>query len=135
MFKEYNYLYVEDDALSREIMNMILVGAMGVKNLAVFQDSEDFMARVKALARKPDIILLDIHVNPCDGFEMLAMLRADPKYHATRIVAVTASVMSEEVERLRVCGFDGAIAKPLSVQVFPALMEQIINGENIWHIV
>jgi CheY-like chemotaxis protein len=135
MYNDYHYLYVEDDSLSWEIMQMIMGSAMGVRNLTIFKGSEDFMARVKALPHKPDIIMLDIHIGPYDGFEMLAMLRADADYDSSRIVALTASVMSEEVERLRAAGFDGAIAKPLSVQAFPALMEQIINGENVWYIV
>ncbi len=134
MLEEHTYLYVEDDPLSREIMKTIMGKVMGIQNLTMFEDSADFSARMKSLPVKPTIILLDIHMQPYDGFDLLQMLRSDPAYQQTRIIALTASVMNEEVDRLRECGFDGAIAKPLSVQTFPSLMERIVQGERVWHI-
>ena len=135
MFSDYSFLYVEDDDLSREIMTMIMESGMGVDKLTVFTDSADFMARVGALERVPEVILLDIQIKPHDGFEMLRMLRENPAYETSRIVALTASVMNEEVTRLQTSGFDGAIAKPLSVQTFPRLMQRILDGQQVWHIV
>lgn len=38
---------------------------------------------------------------------MLAMLRADARYATCKIVALTASVMNEEVEQLRKAGLMG----------------------------
>lgn len=134
MFDQYTYLYVEDDQLSQEVMQLIMVQSMGVNKLTVFADSSDFMNRLMALDQKPQIILLDIHIRPLDGFEMLRLLRAHPAFSGVKIVALTASVMNEEVERLRHSGFDGAVAKPLSVQTFPALMQRVIEGEAVWHI-
>ena len=133
MFNQYSYVYVEDDSLSREIMQMIMENGMDIDRLTVFDDSTDFMPRMKSLANKPNVILLDIHVKPLDGFEMLELLRADPAYHHSKIVALTASVMNEEVENLRQSGFDGAIGKPLSIQTFPKLMTRILQGELVWY--
>ena len=135
MFNQHGYLYVEDDSLSREIMTMLMENAMGVEHLTIFADSTDFLSRVQALDDTPDVVMLDIHVKPYDGFEMLTMLRQQPAYSSTKIIALTASVMNEEIERLRVSGFDGAIAKPLSIGTFPELMKRVLNGETIWHIV
>lgn len=134
MFDHLAYLYVEDDQLSREIMQLIMTQCMGVTQLTVFSDSSDFMDRLTALRPKPEIILLDIHVKPLDGFEMLSLLRNNPEYREAKVIALTASVMNEEVERLRLSGFDGAVAKPLSVQTFPALIQRVIDGEAVWHI-
>ncbi len=134
--RELTYLYVEDDSLSQEIMQMILLRGMGVpaERLHIFSDSYDFMARVKALVPQPDVILLDVHVSPLDGFSMLQQLRAESDYQNARVIALTASVMNEEVAQLRQSGFNGAIAKPLSFSTFPALIERIANGETVWHI-
>jgi CheY-like chemotaxis protein len=129
----YHYLYVEDDALSREIMQMILEHGMGVTNLVMFENSANFYQRVTSLPHPPNVVLLDIHVQPIDGFEMLQMLRSDPAFESAKIVALTASVMNDEIDRLRNSGFDGAIAKPLSILTFPTLMERIISGEVVWH--
>lgn len=134
MPNNHTYLYVEDDMLSRQIMQTIMGQAMNIKNLVIFEDSNDFMARVNGLPVKPTIFLLDIHVKPLDGFAMLELLRADPDYRRAKTVALTASVMNEEVDRLRSSGFDGAIAKPLTIRTFPGLIERIVRGEAVWHI-
>jgi CheY-like chemotaxis protein len=132
--KNVSFLYVEDDPLSREVMQLLMENVLGVGHLAMFEDSTNFMARLRDLPRRPDIILLDVHVQPHDGFEMLHMLRLDPAYQQMQVIALTASVMNEEVRQLRDSGFNGTIAKPLSVTTFPGLIEQIIRGEEVWHI-
>jgi CheY-like chemotaxis protein len=134
VFSQYSFLYVEDDPLSREIMQMIVQNAMGARCLTMFEDSTDLITRLKTVEPKPDVILLDIHVQPLNGFAMLRALRAEPAYSQSKVVALTASVMNEEVEQLRQAGFDGAIGKPLSVQSFPELIARIIKGDVIWHI-
>lgn len=128
----YNYVYVEDDPLNREVMHTLLVQVVGVNSLHLFADSTDFVARVKALPQRPDFVLLDIHVDPHDGYELLAMLRADPDLAPIRTLAVTAGVMTMEIARLKAAGFDGALAKPLDMLTFPGLIERLQAGEIIW---
>lgn len=134
MFDQLICLYVEDDRLSREIMQMILGTAYKVQQLTLFENSENFLERVHALPQKPNVFLLDIHVPPHSGFEMLSMLRADPTFADSTIIALTASVMNEEVAQLQRSGFNGAIAKPLSIQTFPELLKRILEGDTVWHI-
>ncbi len=133
--QDLSFLYVEDDPLSREVMQMIMENAMGVQHLTIFEDSSHFMARLYALDPRPDLLLLDIHMQPHDGFTLLEMIRADATFSAAKVVALTASVMNEEVAKLRQSGFDGAIGKPLSVATFPDLVSRILDGETVWHIV
>jgi two-component system, cell cycle response regulator DivK len=133
-YKDYTFLYVEDDPLSQQVMEMIMENAMGVRELVIFADSQNFLNRLQALPQLPDVILLDIHIHPIDGFDMLKQVRSLETFHETPIIALTASVMNEEVEKLRTVGFDGAIGKPLSVRTFPELMERVLNGQDIWHI-
>jgi CheY-like chemotaxis protein len=126
------FLYVEDDALSREIMQM-LMESLG-HEITIFEDSTDFIARVEALSLKPHTIFLDIHMEPQNGFAMLEMLRAHPDYQNATVIAVTASVMNEEIARLRTSGFDGAIGKPLDFDQFPALLERLMSGDEVWYV-
>lgn len=127
-------LYVEDEARSRRVMQMVATDA-GISNLTVFEDSENFLARAEALDPKPGLIFLDIHVKPYNGFEMLALLRQSPRLQNVPVVALTASVMNEEIDQLRTAGFDGCLAKPIDIDAFPDLIEQIVNGEAIWRII
>ncbi len=127
-------LYVEDEARSRKVMKMIAT-YMGFTELIMFEDSSEFVARVEALGCKPDLIFLDIHVKPYSGFEMLAMLRQLHQFDDVPIVAMTASVMNEEIEQLRVAGFNGCLAKPIDMDTFPDTVAHILNGEEIWRVV
>ena len=131
---ELVYLYVEDEPLSREVMEMILSMGVQTSTYTIFENSKDFSERIDALNPQPDIVLLDIHMDPLDGFEMLNILRAHADYREVPVVALTASVMNEEVEKLREAGFDAAISKPVSITTFPALIQQIANRESVWHI-
>lgn len=128
-------LYVEDDPTSREVMEMTLMYRMGYSSFQVFEDSENFITKVKSLPQKPSVIFLDIHMKPYDGFQMLAMLRNEPDYAKAKVIALTASVMNEEVAALETAGFDGTIAKPIDADAFPELLNRIIRGERVWFIV
>ncbi len=132
--KEPTILYVEDDPQSRKLMSMLLKGRMKLPNVTILEDSQDFLANVEALDPKPDVILLDIHMKPFNGFEMLTMLREIEWLNDTPVVALTASVMNEEVQQLRSIGFNGCLAKPIDLQTFPETLERILDGETIWRI-
>jgi len=126
-------LYVEDDTQSREIM-VLLLRTLEWSNIHLFEDSSDFLSRVEQLEVKPDIILLDIHVQPHSGFEMLEMLRNHFQFGNVPVVALTASVMNEEVQQLRLAGFNGVIAKPIDLDTFPEALKRILNGQQVWRI-
>ena len=127
-------VYVEDDEASILIMKMVVERVMGLPNLYVLQSRADFVQQVKGLGVVPDVFLLDIQMKPYDGVELLSMLRGDPQFNDSKVIALTASVTNEEVSLLKSGGFDGAIAKPLNINAFPDLIARIINGEHVWYI-
>jgi CheY-like chemotaxis protein len=128
-------VYVEDDENSILVMKMVVERVMGLPKLHVLQSRADFVQQVKELGVVPDIFLLDIHMKPYGGIELLSMLKKDPQFDKSKVIAVTASVTNEEVALLKRGGFDGAIAKPLNIEAFPGLISKIMNDEQVWHIV
>ncbi len=126
-------LYVEDDSRSRRVMEM-MTRDMNV-SLTLFEHSANFLTRVLDLQPPPDVIFLDIHMKPHTGFEMIEMLRESHQFDGIPVIAMTASVMNEEVQQLKTAGFDGCLAKPLDFDAFPEMFDRIINGEKIWRIV
>jgi CheY-like chemotaxis protein len=125
------FLYVEDDPLSREIMELLLGPVLGYTQVTTFESSHDFMDKVRALTNVPDVIFLDIQMLPHDGYEMLKMLRGGETYRKTKVIAMTANVMATDVEALKSAGFDGMIGKPIMRQVFPELLGRILSGESV----
>ena len=127
-------VYVEDDENSIFVMKMVVERVMKLPTLYILESRADFVQQVKGLGVVPDVFLLDIQMKPYDGVELLSMLRKDPQFKCSKVIALTASVTNEEVSLLKSGGFDGAIAKPLNIEVFPDLIARIINGEQVWYI-
>jgi len=127
-------VYVEDDENSIIVMKMVVERVMGLPKLHVLQSRADFVQQVKELGVVPDVFLLDIHMKPYNGFELLSMLGGDSQFKKSKMIALTASVTNEEISLLKESGFDGAIAKPLNIEVFPNLIARIIKGERVWYI-
>src|SRR5258708_33681308 len=115
-------------------MEMLILRGLHYECLHLLENSEQFSQRLEGLTPRPKIIFLDIHMKPLNGFQMLELLRQHPDYWDKRIIALTASVMNEEVELLKQAGFDGAIAKPIDQSSFPILLNQIFSGQPVWNI-
>lgn len=126
-------LYVDDDALSREVMHVLASKVIGA-DITLLDDNTNFMDKVRDLPAVPDVIFLDIQMRPHDGYEMLKMLRGDSMYREATVIAMTASVMATDVQALRAAGFNGLIGKPILRQVFPSLLKQILTGEPVWFV-
>ncbi len=126
-------LYVDDDALSREVMHVLASKVIGA-DITLLDDNTNFMDKVRDLPAVPDVIFLDIQMRPHDGYEMLKMLRGDSLYREATVIAMTASVMATDVQALRAAGFNGLIGKPILRQVFPSLLKQILTGEPVWFV-
>ena len=71
-----------------------------------------------AIEKKPDLVLMDIHLPGIDGIEALRRVRADPACARIPIVAFTASVMQADRSQISAAGFDGFIGKPINLKEF-----------------
>jgi CheY-like chemotaxis protein len=129
-----HFLYVEDDMSSRKVVELLLTKVMGYRHVTIFEDSVNFMERVRALPQAPDVIFLDVQITPHDGYEMIKMLRSEPAYQEAKIIAMTANVMSHDVEQLQQVGFSGLIGKPVLKENFADLVEKLLSGEPIWYV-
>ena len=129
-----NFLYVENDELSREVMKTLLIRGLGYDEVTMFENSSDFADQLEGLSYKPDVIFLDIHMEPIDGFAMLNVIRDHADLNTVPVVALTASVMNEEIRRLRDAGFDGVIAKPINYDTFPNALQRLLSGQQVWNV-
>ena len=81
------------------------------------------------LAREqhPALILMDIQLPGISGVEAFRQLRADPTTHDIPVIAVTASVMAQERQKVMAAGFDGFQGKPISVREMLETVRQILD--------
>jgi len=80
-----------------------------------------------AQERRPNLVLMDIRLPGIDGMEALRQLRAEPTTREIPVMAMTASVMSEDRRRVMGAGFDAYQGKPIQVNDFLAAVAQTLE--------
>jgi two-component system cell cycle response regulator DivK len=103
-------LYVEDNELNRKIVRDLLKRTTYVLSEAF--DGEAGVA--KALAEKPDLILMDIQLPKISGMEAMRQIRADATMADTPIVAITSFALSGDDQKAKAAGATAYLAKPYS---------------------
>jgi two-component system cell cycle response regulator DivK len=107
-------LIVEDNDKNRKLARDVLQ----VKGYqTVDTDNAEEGIRL-ARERGPALILMDLHLPGIDGIEALERLRSDPGTKSIPVIAVTASAMTEDNQKIIAAGFDGLQTKPIHVKEF-----------------
>jgi len=71
-----------------------------------------------ASEKKPDLILMDIQLPDIDGIEALRRIREDRALDAVAVIAVSASVMPDDQQKIVTSGFDAFVTKPINLKQF-----------------
>jgi PAS domain S-box-containing protein len=106
-------LLAEDVELNREVLLTLLA-----PTLLEIDCAENGIQAVRKFSETPDtydLILMDIQMPEMDGYEATRRIRAldVPKAGTVPIIAITASVFREDIERCLAAGMNGHIGKPL----------------------
>jgi two-component system, cell cycle response regulator DivK len=116
-------LLVEDNEKNRKLVRDLLT----VKGYQLLEAETGEDALRLARERSPALILMDIQLPGIDGIETLRRLRADPATARIPIVAVTASAMTHDRQKILAAGFDGYQAKPISVRPFLEAVREVLD--------
>ena len=81
-----------------------------------------------AREREPALVLMDIQLPGIDGITALHQLRADPATRGIPVIAVTASVMTQDRQKIMAAGFDGYQGKPISVKELLETIRRILDA-------
>ena len=85
---------------------------------------------VLARSQHPALILLDIQLPGMDGFAALRQLRADPITKSISVMAVTASAMEQDRQKILKAGFDGYMTKPINVKKFTEEIRTVLASDR-----
>jgi PAS domain S-box-containing protein len=104
-------LVVEDNPVNRELLS-VLLGAIGA-DLHMATNGVEAIEMMQAV--RYDLVLMDVQMPVMDGLTATARIRAfaDREAAATPIVAMTANVLPEQVERCLAAGMNDHIGKPI----------------------
>ncbi len=75
-----------------------------------------------------DIILMDVHMPEMDGLEATELIRSSKNVTAQQIpiIALTASVMGDEIKRFIAAGMDSVVAKPIEFKKLNSIMNSLV---------
>ncbi len=116
-------LYIEDDRDNMVLVRRILRAA-GFELLEAPTAMEGITL---AEQHMPDVILMDINLPEMDGLTATKHLRQNPQLQHIPIIALTANVMHDVIQKAMAVGCDGYIAKPIQVD---SLTDEILKYLN-----
>ena len=119
-------LIVEDHADMRELLAW-QIELMGFVPIAAKYAQEGVE---RAVAEKPDLILMDVMMPGMDGREAVRRLRAQPETKDIPILAATALFRSSDLKSCLDAGCNGYIVKPFTFQELQVKLREFIAHSN-----
>lgn len=111
-YSQYNVLAVDDIPL-----NLLLVQKMLSRfNFQMRTAANGQQALDAVVAKKPDLILLDLMMPGIDGFEVIRRLRTDPATADIQIVILSALNSNEDIVKGFNVGANDFIMKPIIME-------------------
>ena len=120
-------------------MSVILIVEDNEKNMKLVRDVLQFKGYTTleamtggegvrlAKEHKPDVILMDIQLPDIDGITALGQIREYPETQRIPVIAVSASVMPDDQQRIVASGFDAYVTKPINVKEFIGIVEKFVR--------
>jgi CheY-like chemotaxis protein len=117
-------LIADDRASSRELLRTVLERS----GYAVIEAADGEAAVHQALNQIPDLILLDMQMPKLDGYGVLAKLRSEERFRTLPVLALTASAMSGDRERILAAGFTDYLSKPAGPDLLRDAVARLLPG-------
>jgi CheY-like chemotaxis protein len=105
-------LYVEDNPANFRLVERIIESHPTVTLIGA-RDGRTGMHLARE--RRPDLVLLDLHLPDVHGAEVLARLKRNVRTRATPVIVLTADATSSRTEMLLRSGAHAYLTKPLDV--------------------
>jgi DNA-binding response OmpR family regulator len=110
-------LHIEDEQVNHELVAAILTGYAGVTVLHAKTGTEGIRL---ALAERPELILLDMHLPDIGGLDVVRALNELIHSHPMRVILLTADDFSIDVVKAMSLGAHDYWRKPVRIEQFRA---------------
>jgi CheY-like chemotaxis protein len=112
-------LIVEDVGFNRDLLIQILD-----EDYAVVTADDGAAGVAKAVAERPDLVLMDLSLPVIDGWEATRRIKADPSTASIPVIALTAHAMSGDEEKAKAAGCDDFLTKPVDEDLLFAALRR-----------
>ncbi len=117
-------LLAEDNEINQQIAVELLEGVGA--SVEVARDGREAVEKLMASGSGPgyDVLLTDLQMPVMDGFQATAQIRADARFAALPIIAMTAHATVEERQRCLDAGMNDHVGKPIDPEALFATVER-----------
>lgn len=119
-------LIIDDEEALTIIMSRFLEGA----GFAVQAATSGPEGLEKAVAGRPDVVIVDVMMPEMDGYEVCRRLRRDPRTARTAIVVLTARGQLIDKEIALRAGADAHMIKPYQGKALVETIRNLLNGRE-----
>jgi CheY-like chemotaxis protein len=106
-------LYIEDND---DNLYMLTLRFETVGDYEVISATDGAAGVSKAIAERPDLVLMDLNLPVMDGWEATRRLKADPATRHIPVIALTAHAMAGDREKALAAGADDFDTKPVEFE-------------------
>lgn len=117
-------LYIEDNLANLKLIEGIFTDIMPLRLIPAMQGR---LGLELACEHVPDLILLDLHLPDLDGSEVLRRLKDNEATRDIPVVILSADATQGQIERLLTQGATRYLTKPLDVEQFLKVMDELLN--------
>jgi signal transduction histidine kinase/CheY-like chemotaxis protein len=132
IFKGHKILLAEDVDINREIVSAIVEPTLLEVDFAV--NGVQAVEMCEKSLDTYDMILMDVQMPEMDGFEATRKIREldNQKAKTIPIIAMTANVFREDIEKCLAAGMNGHLGKPLEMdEFFKTLRKYLLKTETL----
>ena len=119
-------LYIEDNLSNVRLMRGVLRQRPAVELLHAPQGDTGL---AMAVERRPQLVLLDLHLPDMPGEEVLRLLFENPATRGVPVVVVTADATPGLTRRLQAAGATAFLTKPLDIKRVLNLIDEVLGPD------
>jgi PAS domain S-box-containing protein len=118
-------LQIEDNASNLRLVERIVRRQSGLRIIGTGTGRSGIDLARK---RRPDLVLLDLHLPDITGHEVLRQLQTYPETRKTPVVVLSADATRAQIGRLIDGGAFGYVTKPIDVAIFLETVSRALDG-------
>lgn len=119
-------LVIEDDEGASDLAKAVLESA----GYEVILAADGKVGVKTALARKPDLVLVDLMLPGMHGFAVCEKLRSEASLSGLRIMVVTSKAYTQDMDSAADAGADGYVTKPYKPDDLVAKVRMLLSSPD-----
>lgn len=124
MLNHKKILIIEKNECDRRLVRMTL----SFDNYLLLEADDGERGLALALKENPDLIIMDVRLPGLNGLQVVGRLRATPGFEDTPIIAVTASAMKGDKEKILAAGYSAYLSKPIHIKTLENQVKKILGA-------